>query len=478
MIWSNKMKDKVIYNYIGKVLIGFSILFIFPILVCFIYHENTLPFIIPQIISLILGLLLNKINSNNDSIYAKHGFKIVAISWILISIIGAFPIYLNKDANFVDALFETVSGFTTTGATIFNNVENLNKSILFWRSFSHFIGGMGVLVFVVTIIPLSSQGKSMHVLRAEMPGPTVGKLVPGIKKTLLYLYMIYLGLTIAEIILLLFGGMRIFDSILISMGTAGTGGFSVLNSSLASYSTFCKCVVALFMFLFGVNFNLYFLFFIGGIKNIFKSEELRVYILIFIFSVLFVFMNTVNLFASSFRTLIDAIFHVSSIMTSTGYSIGDINIYPTSCRVLMMLLMLISACAGSTCGGFKISRLIIIFKSIKRDLLKLVHPNNIKAITFEGKKVSEDTIKSTCTFMFLYVILIIIMVFIIGFDGFSLEETLNAVFTTFGNVGLCFDITNFSGFSILSKLTFCVGMLLGRLEIFPVLILFMDRNRE
>ena len=478
MIWLNNMKDKIIYNYIGKVLIGFALLFIFPIIICFIYHENIIPFVIPQILSLIIGLLLNLIDTKDDSIYAKQGFKIVAIAWILISIIGAFPIYLNKDANFIDALFETVSGFTTTGATIFDNVENLNKSILFWRSFSHFIGGMGVLAFVITIIPLSSKGKSMHILRAEMPGPTVGKLVPGIKKTLLYLYMIYLGLTITEIVLLLFGGMNFFDSILISFGTAGTGGFSVLNSSLATYSTFCKCVVALFMFLFGVNFNIYFLLFIGGIKNIFKSEELRVYILIFIVSVAFIFMNTVSLFTNSFQALIDSIFHVSSIMTSTGYSVGDINIYPTSCRVLMMMLMLISACAGSTCGGFKISRLIIIFKSIKRDIVKVVHPNSVKSITFEGKKVPEDIVKNTSTFMFLYVILIIIMIFVVGFDGFSYEKTINAVFTTFGNVGLCFDVTNFSGFSSLSKVTFCIGMLLGRLEIFPMLILFIDRNKE
>lgn len=478
MIWLSSMKNKIIYNYLGKVLIGLALLFIFPIIVCFIYRENMIPFIIPQMFSLILGILLSRIDTKDDTIYAKQGFKIVAISWILISIIGAFPIYLNQDAGFIDALFETVSGFTTTGSTIFDNVENLNKSILFWRSFSHFIGGMGVLTFVIMIIPLSSQGKSMHVLKAEMPGPTVGKLVPSIKKTLIYLYIIYLGLTITEIVLLLFGGMKFFDSLLISMGTAGTGGFSVLNSSLATYSTFCKCVVAVFMFLFGVNFNLYFLFFIGGMKNIFKSEELRVYILIFILSVAFIFINTVGLFANSLQALIEATFHVSSIITSTGYSVGDINIYPTSCRAVMMLLMLISACAGSTCGGFKVSRLIIIFKSIKRDITKLIHPNSVKAITFEGKKLSEDTIKSTSTFMFLYVILIIIMVFIVSFDGFSYEKTMNAVFTTFGNVGLCFDVTSFPEFSNLSKITFCIGMLLGRLEIFPILILFMDRSKE
>lgn len=472
------MKNRIVYNYIGKVLIGFSILFILPIIVCLVYKENFIPFLIPQIISLIIGALLNLIDAGNDNIYAKQGFKIVSFSWIIISIIGALPIYLNKDANFIDSIFETVSGFSTTGATIFNNVECLNKSILFWRSFSHFIGGMGVLAFIITIIPLSQQGKSMNVLKAEMPGPNVGKLVPGIKKTLIYLYIIYIGLTILELMLLLFGGLNFFDSLLISIGTAGTGGFSMLNSSLATYSTFNKCVVALFMFLFGVNFNIYFLIFIGGIKNIFKSEELKVYIYIYVFSVIFVFLNTIHLFANSYQALIGSVFHISSIMTSTGYSIGDINIYPTSCRILILMLMLISACAGSTCGGFKIARLMIIFKSIKRDIIKLMHPNSVQTITFEGKKVSEDTIKSTTTFMFLYIILIIIFIFIVSFDGFSYEKTVNAVFTTFGNVGLCFDISSFSDFSNLSKIVLIIGMLLGRLEIFPIISLFIDFKKE
>ncbi len=469
---------KIVYNYIGKVLIGFSILFIFPIIVALIYGESFLVFIIPQIISLVLGILFNLVDARKFTIFAKDGFKIVALSWIIISLIGALPFYLNKDASFIDALFETVSGFTTTGATIFKDVEVLNKSILFWRSFTHFIGGMGVLAFVMTIIPLSKNDKSMHVLKAEMPGPTVGKLVPGIKKSLIYLYIIYIILTLIEWILLFIGGNSIFDSLLISLGTAGTGGFSVLNSSIASYSIFSKYVIAIFMFLFGVNFNIYFLILIGNIKNALKSEELKAYLAIFIFSVVFIFINTINLIGNISDAFMQAFFHVSSIMTSTGYSIGDINIYPTASRILIMILMLISACAGSTCGGFKISRLIISLKSIRRDLRKMVHPNSVQIVTFEGRKVSEETIKNTNSFMFLYVILIIVILFIISFDGFSLETSINAVFTTFANVGLCFNISNFADFSVLSKLVLSIGMLLGRLEIFPVIALFTDLRKK
>lgn len=469
---------KIVCNYIGKVLIGFSILFIFPIIVALIYNEPFLVFIIPQIISLILGLLFNSVDARKFTIFAKDGFKIVALSWIIISLIGALPFYLNKDASFIDSVFETVSGFTTTGATIFKDVEALNKSILFWRSFTHFIGGMGVLAFVMTVIPLSKNDKSMHVLKAEMPGPTVGKLVPGIKKSLIYLYVIYIVLTLVEFILLLIGGIGLFDSLLISLGTAGTGGFSVLNSSIASYSIFSKYVIAIFMFLFGVNFNIYFLILIGNIKNALKSEELKVYLSIFVISVAFIVINTISLIGNISDAFMQAFFHVSSIMTSTGFSIGDINIYPTSSRILILILMLISACAGSTCGGFKISRLIISIKSIKRDFKKMVHPNSVQIVTFEGRKVSEETIKNTNSFMFLYIVLIIVILFIISFDGFSLETSINAVFTTFANVGLCFNISDFADFSNISKIVLSIGMLLGRLEIFPVIALFTDLRKK
>lgn len=468
------MKNKLVFKYLGKVLITFSILLLFPTLVAIIYHEKLIPFLIPALLSFIIGITLNLLKPKTKSLYAKDGFIIVSLSWIIASIIGALPFVINKDLSFVDAFFETVSGFTTTGATVFTDVEKLSKSILFWRSFSHFIGGMGVLAFVMAIIPLSKDDKSMHVLKAEMPGPSVAKLVPSIKKTLFYLYFIYIGLTTVEFILLMIGKLNPFDSLLISLGTAGTGGFSVLNSSLASYTTMNKCVVTIFMLLFGVNFNIYFLILMKDIKNALKSEELRAYIFIYVFSTIVIILNTYNMFTNIGEAVLSSAFHVSSILTSTGYSIGDINTYPTTSKIIMLLLMLISACAGSTCGGFKISRLLICFKTIKRDIIKTFHPNSVQTVTFEGKKVDEATIKNVQSFLFLYVILIISIMFVISFEGLSLETTINAVFTTFANVGLCFNISNFAAFSTISKLVLSIGMLLGRLEIFPLIVLFTN----
>ena len=473
------MRAKITLNFIGKVLIGMAVLFTFPIFTALIYHENILNFVIPQVISLIVGLLLNAIKyEKNSQIYARDGLKIVALSWIIISLIGALPIYLNHDAPYIDALFETVSGFTTTGATIFKDVEHLDKAILFWRGFTHFIGGMGVLAFVMAIIPLSTKNKSMHVLKAEMPGPSVSKLVPSMKKSLAILYGIYIGLTVLEIALLKIAHMPTFDSIVLAFGTAGTGGFSVLNTSIASYTTMAKYVIAIFMFLFGVNFNIYFLVALGKVKEALKSEELKVYASMFIVAVAIVVLNTVHIFGNTYKAFEEAFFHVSSIMTSTGYSIGDINVYPSTSRVVMLVLMLISACAGSTCGGLKISRLIICAKSIKRNLIKQVHPNAVQVVKFEGKKVSEETIENTNTFIFLYVALILLFILIISFNGYNIETTINAVFTTFANVGLCFNIQNFQDFTVLSKATLCIAMLLGRLEIFPLVSLISDMRKE
>lgn len=468
------MKNRLIYKYIGRVLMAFAILLVFPMIVCLIYKESVIPFLISAGISFTIGYLLNLIKVSNKMLYAKDGYKIVALSWIIISIIGALPFCFAGKANFVDGFFEAVSGLTTTGASIFTDVESLGKGILFWRSFMHFIGGMGVLAFVMAIVPLSGNDKSMHVLKAEMPGPSVVKLVPGIKKTLFYLYSIYLILTVSEVILLMCGGLSFFDSLLTAFSTAGTGGFASLNSSLMTYSVFNKYVVAIFMFLFGVNFNVYFLILMKDIKNALKSEELRAYIVIFVFSVLFIFINTFRAFTSLFEAFTSSFFHVSSIMTSTGFSIGDINFYSTPCQILMLLLMLISACAGSTCGGFKMARLLICLKTIKRDILKAIHPNSIRTITFEGKKIDEETIRSTCTFMFLYVICLIIVMMIVSFDNVSLSQTINAVFSTFANVGLCFEVSSFAGFSQLSKIVLSIGMLLGRLEIMPIIGLFSD----
>ncbi len=471
------MKDKTIYKYIGKVLIAFSALLILPIIVSIIYKSNILPFAIPLIISLVIGLLLDRIKATNKVIYAKDGFKIVSLSWIIISLISALPFTINGDANYIDSLFEAVSGLTTTGASIITNVEVLEKSILFWRSFMHFLGGMGVLAFVMAIIPLSKDDKSLHLLKAEMPGPNVSKLAPSVKKTLFYLYSIYIGLTTTELILLMIGGLSFFDALLISFGTAGTGGFSLLNTSLATYSVFNKWVVGIFMLLFGVNFNIYFLMIIRDFKSIYKSEELRTYIVIFVFALTIVLLNTYQTFATFNEAILNSFFHVSSLITSTGYSIGDINIYPTSSRVVCLGLMVISACAGSTCGGFKISRLIICVKSIKRDILKVIHPNSVRTIYFENKKVSDDVVKNTCSFLFMYALIIIVIMFIVSFDEFGLEKTINAVFCTFANVGLSFNISNFAEFSNLSKIVLSIGMLLGRLEIYPIVVLFSDLRK-
>lgn len=464
------MRNKLVYKYIGKVLIGFSILLLFPIITSFIYKESITPFLIPAIITLATGLILNSLESENKNLYAKDGFVIVTTSWFLISLFGSIPFMIGDKLSFFDAFFESVSGLTTTGATIYNDVEKLSKGLMFWRAFSHFIGGMGVLAFVMAIVPLSKNDKSMHVLKAEMPGPSVSKLVPSIKKTLLYLYGIYIGLTLMEVISLIIAGNSLFDSIVLSMSTAGTGGFSVLNSSIATYSAATHWIIAIFMFLFGINFNIYFLIVIKDFKSALKSEELKVYIFMYIFAVLFIVLNTYTMFSSFSETLRQSAFHVSSIMTSTGFSIGDINFYPTSCRILFLFLMLISACAGSTCGGFKISRLLICLKSIKRDILKTFHPNCVRTITFDGKKVDEDTVKSTRSFLLLYIGIIVILMFLVSFDGLTLDQTINAVFTTFGNVGLCFDISSFSIFSNFSKFVLSIGMLFGRLEIFPIIV--------
>ncbi len=471
------MRNKLIFKYIGKVLIGYSFLLLIPFIVGLFFKELSFSFLLCALFSIIIGILLNLFKTYNTHLYARDGFKIVTLSWIFISLIGAIPIMLETNSSFVNSLFEAVSGLTTTGATVFSDPSILSKSILFWRDFMHFIGGMGVLAFVMAIIPLAKNDKSMYLLKAEMPGPVVSKLVPSIKTTLYLLYGIYFTLTITEFILLLFSGVPLFDSLLLAMGTAGTGGFSPLVSSVATYSTMAKVVISIFMFLFGVNFNIYFLIILKDFKNVLKSEELRVYIGLYLFTVFLLVINSLSYFGSINESFLHAFFNTSSFMSSTGYGIGDVNIYPTVCRVWILFIMVVSACAGSTCGGFKISRLILIFKSIKRDIQKIIHPNSVSSITFEGKVVDEETLQSTKSFMFLYILLILIILFVVSLDGFSFETSLNAVFTTFGNVGLYFEIPNFAMFSSLSKIFMAFGMLLGRLEIYPIIALLLGRRK-
>ena len=469
--------NRLVFKYIGKVLKAYSLLLLLPLIISLIYKEKIYSFLIASIITFVISLILNSIKTDKKYLFARDGFIIVTLSWIIISIIGSVPIMIETKVSFVDALFEAVSGFSTTGATVFKNPELLPKTILFWRDFMHFIGGMGVIAFVMAVVPLAKNDKSMHLLKAEMPGPAVSKLVPSLKKTLYYLYGIYFALTATEFFLLVIAKVPIFDSLLISMGTAGTGGFSPISTSVATYTLVAKWIVALFMFLFGVNFNIYFLLIIKDFKTIFKSEELKVYILLYLFTVFLLFVNSLNYFGFS-DAILNAFFNTSSFISSTGYSIGDVNIYPTVCRAWILFIMIVSACAGSTCGGFKIARLILIFKSIKRDIQKIIHPNSVKTITFESKKVDEEVLTSTKSFMFLYIAIILALLFIVGLDNLPLEISINAVFTTFANVGLYFEIPDFGIFSNLSKIAMAFGMIIGRLEIYPVIAFIVTRFKN
>ena len=471
------MKNKMIYKYVGKVLITFSILMIIPIIVCLFYHEDITYFLYPALLCLLTGFLLSRIKVEKKYLYAKDGFIIVSLSWILISLFGSLPLFLSHSTDIISAIFEAVSALTTTGSTVFEDVESLSHSILFWRSYMHFIGGMGIITFVMAIVPLSKNDKSMHLLNAEMPGTNSEKIVASTKKMLIYLYLIYFTLTFSEIILLGLGGESFFDSLLISMSTTSTGGLTFMNNSLATLSNYSKIIVAIFMFLSGVNFNIYFLIVIKKFRNAFNSEELKVYIGLLIVSVIFIFINTYKLYSSTIEGLINSVFHTTSIMTSTGFSVSNVNAYPSSCRVLLLFLMLVSACGGSTCGGFKISRLILVFKTIKRDLLKVIHPNSVHVIKYDKKCVSDELINSNNTFMFLYAMFIVVIMFIVSLNGFNFDVTLNSVFSTFANTGLCFNIYNYADFSALSKIALSLGMLLGRLEIFPLIVLFSDLRK-
>ncbi len=472
------MRSKIVYKYIGKVLIGYSFLVFIPFIIGLFFKELSFSFIISAVIALLLGLLLNSIKIDSKHLYARDGFKIVTLSWIIVSFIGAIPICLEGKTTIVNSIFEAISGFTTTGATIFTNTEILPKSLLFWRDFMHFIGGMGVLAFAMAIIPLAKNDKSMHVLKAEMPGPSVSKLVPSIKKTLYLLYGIYFALTFIEVILLLIFKVPLFESVLLAFGTAGTGGFSPLATSAATYTVGAKVVLSIFMFLFGVNFNIYFLLVFKNIKAALRSEELKVYAGLYLTTVIILVLGALNIYTDLGNNLLHAVFNASSFISSTGFSIGDVNIYPTVCRVWVLFIMVVSSCAGSTCGGFKVARLILVFKIIKRDIQKMAHPNVVKTITFEGKKVEEELLNSTKSFMFLYIILMMIILFFVSLDGHAFEICINAVFTCFGNVGLYFEIPDFNIFSNLSKIMLSIGMLLGRLEIYPIIALLFNRRKD
>ena len=409
---------------------------------------------------------------------AKEGLVCVSISWIVMSLLGCLPfVFSGAIPRYIDAFFEIVSGFTTTGASILKEVESLPKGILYWRSFSHWLGGMGVLVFLLALVSGDGNGKgfTMHLLRAESPGPNVSKLVPKMRKTAAILYLIYIALTVLNVAFLLAGKMPLFDAVCTAFGTAGTGGFGVKNDSLASYSPYLQNVTTVFMLLFGINFSCYYLLLLRQFKTVFKDEELRLYLLIVAGSIGLIVWNLWDTYGSFAETLRHAAFQVSSIITTTGFATTDFDLWPSFSKAILVGLMLIGACAGSTGGGMKVARVLLLFKSLRRNIRQVLYPNKVQVVRNSGRVVEESVLDTTNAYLAAYVVIIIVSAILISLDGFSLGTNLTAVLACFNNIGPGLELVgptgNFSAFSDFSKVILSIDMLAGRLEIFPILVL-------
>lgn len=472
------MNIKMVLYVLGYIMKLEGALLVLPLMVAFYYREDTiLSFIITILLLFFIGFILAYKKPKNDLIYAKEGLVIVALSWIVLSLFGALPFTFSGEIpNYINAVFEIISGFTTTGSSILIDVEKMSKGLLFWRSFTHWIGGMGVLVFVLSIIPLAG-GRAMYIMKAEVPGPIVDKVVPKIKESAKILYRIYIVMTLILIILLIAGGMPFFDSMLHAFGTAGTGGFGIKATSVGAYnSAYIDVVITIFMILFGINFNLYYIMLSGNIITALKSEELRNYIGIIAISALAIAINILPRYDNFFQSLRYSAFQVGSIITTTGYATTDFNQWPMFSKGILFLLMFIGACAGSTGGGLKVSRLVILFKSIIQYLKSLIHPRFMGSVRFEGKPVDNSILKGVHVYLSIYFFIYLISILLISVDNIDFETTITAVTTCFNNVGpglgLVGPAGNFDGFSNFSKIVLSIDMLLGRLEIFPILMIF------
>ncbi len=475
------MNYKMILHTLGRIMVVEAVFLLIPLGIS-IYQQDTAlwSFVITILLLLAIGLPLALKKPKNQVFYAREGFIIAALTWIMMSLFGALPFFLSGAIpNFIDCFFETVSGFTTTGATILTNIEAMPRSLLFWRSLTHWIGGMGVLVLMMAIVP-KSDAQSMHIMRAEVPGPVVGKLVSKTMVTARILYAIYLGMTVLEVVLLYVGGMPMFDSIVNSMGTMGTGGFGILNNSIIGYdSVYAEVVIMVFMFLAGINFNLFYLILIGRVKQAFKSEELRWYTCIYAGATLAIALNIMSIYGSFIEALRYSGFQVISIATTTGFATADFALWPTFSQLLLVLLMIFGACAGSTGGGIKMMRLVILAKSAGREVKRIFNPRSIAAVKVDGKPVEEEVVKSVSLFFFLHVMIAIVSCAILAFDsvGFSVSETVSSVIACINNIGPALGnvgpMGNYSGYSNLSTIVLSLNMLVGRLEIYPILMLFI-----
>ena len=471
------MNGSIIRFILGNVLKIEGLLLFLPAIVSGIYFEHEgIYYVSVAAVCLILGFLMTRKKPKSQVFYLKEGCITTSLSWILLSFFGCLPFYLSKEIpSFTDALFETISGFTTTGASILNDVEALSHCALFWRSFTHWIGGMGVLVFLLAVIPLSG-GSHINLMRAESPGPSVGKLVPKIRYTARILYVIYFAMTVLEVILLLFGGMPVFDALTTSFGTAGTGGFGIKNDIFMSYSPYLQWVVTVFMILFGINFNAYYLMLFGKLKKALCIEEVRAYLFIILAAIGIIFFNILHIYNGIFDALTHAAFQVGSIITTTGFSSVDFNLWPKASQSILVLLMFIGACAGSTGGGIKVSRFIVLIKTIIKELNSYIHPKSIKKIKMDGKPVEHEVVRSTNVYFITFMIIFSASVFAVSFEGKDLVSNFTAVAATINNIGPGLQMVgptqNFQHFSVFSKYVLMFDMLAGRLELFPLLILF------
>ena len=470
------MNYKMIGFVIGRILVTEAALLVLPLIVALLHGEAAHPFLIPMALLVLIGLLLGVRRPARTALYARDGLAIVALAWIAVSAFGALPFVISGDIPFyVDAFFETVSGFTTTGASILTEVESLSRGGLFWRSFTHWVGGMGVLVFVMAILPMS-DGHGMHIMRAEVPGPTVGKLVSRMSDTAKILYGIYLVLTLVEIVLLLAGGMPLFDACIHSLGPAGPGGFSCRNLSVGAYQNpYFDIVIGIFMLLFGVNFNLYYFLLIRRFRDVFHSEELRSYLLIVAAAVVAITVDIAHLYDSVSTSLCHAFFQVSSIITTTGYATTDFNAWPTFSKGILVVLMFIGACAGSTGGGIKVARVVILVKASYGDMRRMLHPNAVSTVRFEGKPLTDRNLRGVHLFLTVYILVFTVSFLLLSLEQFDLVTTFTALAACINNIGPGLEVVgpmgNFSAFSPWSKLLLSFDMLVGRLEIFPMLLL-------
>ncbi len=472
------MNYRLIFNTTGKVLVILALLLVIPLIVSAIYLEiaPAWAFLITAFISLIIGVLLMfTCKPKTNVMFAKEGLIIVSFAWISVSLVGAIPFTISGEIpSYVDALFETVSGFTTTGASILKDVESMSYGLLFWRSFTHWIGGMGVLVFVMAVTPKSTD-RSIHIMRAEMPGHSVDKLVPKANETAKILYIIYIVMTALLIIMLMSGGMSVFESVVHAFGTAGTGGFGVKSSSIGGYNAYLQWVIAIFMLFFGVNFNLYYLLLLRKFKSIFKSTELKTYLLIFFVAIVIVCVNVYPLYSNFEEVLRVSVFQVSSIMTTTGFSTIDFNLWNSAAKAVLVILMFIGACAGSTAGGLKISRVVILLKKVGNEFKRVLHPRSANIVKFEGKKLDNTTISGVQSYFTIYIVVFVALFLLISMDTtYGFETDFTAVAACFNNIGpglgAVGPMGSFAGYSPFAKIILSIAMLLGRLEIYPLLL--------